>query len=262
MYERNAIIIERFFDNLFGYNLKNNIKINYSHYCELIESYEKYKAVTEEEEEIIIEYDIIANKIRDIQRKQENCNKKNIQLQQERNEIFQNIDEDANLIRKKLEKMNKGISDINEEIKENATNFTNIVAEFSEKSLVRDKCGKKRRVIEKEYNDKLDETLENYKNIDINLEKRAKQFIESDSTEIEIELKDKIQKNGEKEKVPFNEEAIKKAIIVSIDVQKRETDILSNIYEKTNKLFSEIKNNSIKIEKHKKIIANLVLYQQ
>ncbi len=256
MYERNAIIIERYFDNLFGYNLKNNIRANYSYYCDLIDASEKYKAVTEEEEEIIIEYDIIANRIRDIQKRQESLNKKNIQMQQERSEIFENIDEDANIIQKKLDRINTSISNIDEEIKENASNFTNVVAEFNEKSLVRDKIGKKRRVIEKDYNNKLNETLENYKNIDINLEKRAKQFIEIDTTEVTIELKDKIQKNGEKEKVPFNEEAIEQAILVSVDVQKRETDILSNIYEKTSKLFSEIKNNSIKIEKHQKTIID------
>ena len=256
MYERNAIIIERFFNNLFGYDIKNNIKANYEYYCELIDVSERYKTVTEEEEEIIIEYDIIANKIRDIQKKQEILNKKNSQLQQERNEVFENIEEDANLIQKKLDKVNNAINNLDEEIKENASDFTNVVAEFNEKSIVRDKCGKKRRVIEKEYNNKLNDTLENYKNIDINLAKRAKQFIELDSTESENELKNKIQKNGEKEKVPFNKEVIEQAINVSIDTQKRETDILANIYEKTNKLFSEIKSNSIKIEKHKKTIID------
>ena len=161
MYERNAIIIERFFNNLFGYDIKNNIKANYEYYCELIDVSERYKTVTEEEEEIIIEYDIIANKIRDIQKKQEILNKKNTQLQQERNEVFENIEEDANLIQKKLDKVNNAINNIDEEIKENASNFTNVVAEFNEKSIVRDKCGKKRRVIEKEYNNKLNDTLEN-----------------------------------------------------------------------------------------------------
>ena len=256
MYERNAIIIERYYNNMFGYDLKHNIKENFKNYCELIDAIEKYKNISEEEEEIIIEYDIIANKIRDIQKKQENYNKKNLQYQQERNNIFQNIDEDANLIQKSLDKVNNSISDIDEDIKENALNFINVVAEFNEKSLVRVKCGKSRRIIEKEYNKKLNETLENYKNIDINLEKRAKQFIERDTAEIEAELKNKIQKNGEKEKIPFKNEVIDQAIILSIDIQKRETDILSNVYEKTNKLFSEIKNNTIKIEKHKKLILD------
>ena len=256
MYERNAIIIERYFDKMFGYNIKNNIKINFENYCKLIKSLENYKNSTEEEEEVIIEYDIIANKIRDIQKKQNDLNKKNAQLQDERNNIFQNLDEDANLIQKKVDTINNGIKKIDEEIQENTLNFINIIAEFNEKSIVRNKCGKNRRAVEIDYNKKLNDTLDNYKNIDINLEMRAKQFVELDTTEIENELKNEIKKNGEKEKIPFQEEVIEQAIILSIDAQKKETEILSNIYEKTNKLFAEIKNNSIKMTKHNKIILD------
>lgn len=256
MYERNAIIIERFFNNMFGFDKKNNIKINFDNYSKLIQALEKYKNITEEEEEIIIDYDIIANKIRDIQKKQEALNKKNLQYQQERNDLFQNIDEDANNIQKKIDNINKNIQNIDEEIKEKAQEFINVVAEFNEKSIIRTNCGKKRRMIEKDYNDILNETLDNYKNIDINLEKRAKQFIELDTTEIESELKTIIQKNGENEKIPFNNEVIEQSILLSIDIQKKETDLLANIYDKTSKLFSEIKNNTIKIEKHKKIILD------
>lgn len=256
MYERNAIIIERFFNNMFGFDEKNNIKINFDNYSKLIQALEKYKNITEEEEEIIIDYDIIANKIRDIQKKQEALNKKNLQYQQERNDLFQNIDEDANNIQKKIDNINKNIQNIDEEIKEKAQEFINVVAEFNEKSIIRTNCGKKRRMIEKDYNDILNETLDNYKNIDINLEKRAKQFIELDTTEIESELKTIIQKNGENEKIPFNNEVIEQSILLSIDIQKKETDLLANIYDKTSKLFSEIKNNTIKIEKHKKIILD------
>ena len=256
MYERNAVIIERYFGKMFGYNIKNNIKCNFDNYSKLVEAAESYKKCTEEEEEIIIEYDIIANKITDIQKKQEYLNKENIKLQDERNNFFENIDEDANIIQKKLDKVNNDIKKIDEEIQENAINFINVVAEFNEKSIIRDKCGKRRRTVEIDYNKKLNETLDNYKNIDLNLEKRAKQFIELDTSEIENELKNEILKNGENEKIPFQKDVIKCAITLSIDNQKKETDILANIYEKTNKLFSEIKNNNLKLEKHKKIILD------
>ena len=165
MYERNAIIIERYFNKMFGYNIKNNIKTNFYNYCELIKASEKYKNSTEEEEEVIIEYDIIANKIRDIQKKQDDLNEKNLQLQSERNDIFQNLDEDANLIQKNLDIINNNIKKVDDEIQENALNFANIVAEFNEKSIVINKCGKNRRTVEIDYNKKLNETLDNYKNI-------------------------------------------------------------------------------------------------
>ena len=85
---------------------------------------------------------------------------------------------------------------------------------------------------------------------------KAKQFIERDTKSIEEELKTKIKKNGEKEKVQFSDQIIEQSIILSIDIQKRETNILSGIYEKTAKLFADIKNNSVKIDKYKKNIID------
>ena len=85
---------------------------------------------------------------------------------------------------------------------------------------------------------------------------KAKQFIERDTKSIEEELKNKLKKNGEKEKVQFSDQVIEQSIILSIDIQKRETNILSGIYEKTAKLFVDIKNNSVKIDKYKKNILD------
>ena len=47
MYERNAIVLERYFDNLFGYDEKNNLKDNYLKYSNLVECSEKYKVATD-----------------------------------------------------------------------------------------------------------------------------------------------------------------------------------------------------------------------
>ena len=46
MYERNAIVLERYFNQMFGYNMKNNVKTNFKDYCELIECLEKYKNIS------------------------------------------------------------------------------------------------------------------------------------------------------------------------------------------------------------------------
>lgn len=256
MYERNAIVLERYFNQMFGYNMKNNIKTNFKDYCELVECLEKYKNISEEEENIMQEYDAIANKIREIQKAQEILNKKNAKYQEERANLFQNIDENSENIQKKLNNINNNIQNLNEEIKENAQQFVDIIAQFNEKTLTRTNCGRNRRTIESEYNKKLNETLDNYKEIDINLAKKAKQFIEAETEDMEKELKEKIKKNGEKEKIPFNTNVITKAITLSIYIQKRETDILANVYEKTNKLFTEIKNNTVKSDKHEKTIKD------
>lgn len=256
MYERNAIVLERYFNQMFGYNMKNNIKTNFKDYCELVDCFEKYRDITDEEDNIMQEYDLIANKIRDIQKRQEILSKKNSKYQQEREELFQSIDENSEAIQKKFLNINSNIQLIDEQIRENANNFVDVVSEFNEKSTVRTECGRTRRNIENEYNKKLNKALSDYKEIDAETEKKAKQFIDMPTDDIEEELKEKIQKNGEKEKIPFDMEVITKAITLCVDVQKRETEILANIYDKTNKLFTEIKSNAPKGDKHKKIIKD------
>lgn len=256
MYERNAIILERYFDEMFGYNLKNSIKTNFKKYSELVEIQEEYKKITEEEEEVIIDYDLIANRIGEIQKNEQDLNRENSKYQQQREQIFDSIDEDAISIQKRLDSINQNIQDLDVKIKENALKFINAVAEFSEKSLIRSNCGKNRKNVEFEYNNLLNETLDNYRNIDIKLEKRAKQFSEQDTTELEENLRKVIEENGKKEKIPFDKDAIKQAIDLSIDIQKKEADLLTNAYEKTSKLFAEIKSGKLKIDMHKKIILD------
>lgn len=256
MYERNAIVLERYFNQMFGYNMTNNIKTNFTDYSELVECLDKYKDIEEEEDSIIQDYDLIANKIRDIQKKQETLSKKNLKYRGEREELFQNIDEDAEEIKRKFDNINSNIEQINEQIKQNADEFIEAISEFNEKSSIRATCGRSRKNIENEYNQKLNKILDDYKNIDIDIAKKAKQFVDTPTEDIEKELKEKIQKNGSKEKIPFNMDVITKAITLCVDIQKRETEILANVYEKTNKLFTEIKNNTTKGDRHRKIIKD------
>lgn len=256
MYERNAIILERYFNQIFGYNMKNNIKTNFYDYCELVGCLEKYKNISEEEEIIIQEYDEIANKIREKQKTQENLSQKNEKLQNEISNIFQNIDDDTDGVNNKIEKIFDNIQIINNQIKNNAEDFIEIVADFKEKSDIRRNCGITRRIVEGQYNKKLNQTLDDYKDIDISYVKKAKEFLKAETEDLEDELKNIIIKNGENEKILFNKKVIEKAIILSVDIQKRETEILTSIYEKINRLFVEIKNNNIKVEKHKKIIQD------
>ncbi len=256
MYERNAIVLERYFNQMFGYNMTNNIKTNFTDYSELVECLDKYKDIAEEEDSIIQDYDLIANKIRDIQKKQETLGKKDLKYQGEREELFQNIDEDAEEIKRKFDNINSNIEQINEQIKQNANEFIEAISEFNEKSSIRATCGRSRKNIENEYNQKLNKILDDYKNIDIDIARKAKQFVDTPTEDIEKELKEKIQKNGSKEKIQFNMDVITKAITLCVDIQKRETEILANVYEKTNKLFTEIKNNTTKGDRHRKIIKD------
>ena len=256
MYERNAIVIERYFNQMFGLDKKNNLKTNFKDYIELVDSLEKYKKISEDEENIMQEYDMIANKIREIQNNQDALNKRNEKYQEERARIFESFDENAEAIQKKLTNINKNIEDINQEINENAKKYVNIIAEFNDKSSIRTSCERNKRKIELEYNNKLNETLDNYQDIDITYEKKAKKFIEETTEAIERELKEKIEENGKKEKIPFDKSVIEKAISLSINIYKNEVELLTYIYDKTNRLFVDIKNNATKCEKYNKIIKD------
>ena len=43
MYERSAIVLERYFENLLGYRREGNIRDNFNNYCDLVEKLEKYQ---------------------------------------------------------------------------------------------------------------------------------------------------------------------------------------------------------------------------
>lgn len=255
MYERSAIILERFFNKLFGHDEKNNLKDNFLKYSNLVECSAKYSEATDSEDKIMQEYDEVANRIKNIQKNQEMLGKRSIKFQQERDAIFQNIAEESPKIKKLFDDIEKDIDENNEKIKQNEIEFINVISDFSEKSEVRDNLGKQRKKVESEYSNALNEALEVYKHIDKEKIQYAKSFSDK-SVEIEKQLYEKMRKNGEKENVPFDNAVIKSAIKLEINIQKKEIDLLCNIYEKTNRLFSEIKNNSTKIDRHKKQIKD------
>lgn len=255
MYERNAIVLERYFDNLFGYDEKNNLKDNYLKYSNLVECSEKYKVATDSEDKVMQEYDEMAKEIKNIQKNQETLSQKNVKLNQERDIIFQNIAEESENIEKLFENLNKSLDDNNSKIRQNEQRFVEVIANFTEKSNIRNELGKERKQVESDYSKALSESLEIHKNLNKDKLENANNIIEN-SSEVEKELYEKIKKNGEKEKVPFDNTAIKSAIKLEVNIQKKEIEILCNINEKTNRLFLEIKNNALKIERHQKQIKD------
>ena len=68
MYERNAIVLERYLSNIFGKNDETNVKSSFEIYKDILEEMEKYQVVTKEEEKIIKEFDEIAKNMQTIQK--------------------------------------------------------------------------------------------------------------------------------------------------------------------------------------------------
>lgn len=256
MYERSAIILDKYFENLFGYTQKNNLKENYKDYAKLVECSEKYTIATESEDKIMKEYDEVADKIKKIQKNQEILNKKSAEIQDERYDVFQNIAEEYEKIKKRFEKIDNDTEENNKKIKQIEQEFINVISDFSKKSEERNNLGKERKIVEQEYSKALNTALETYKNIDKENLKVARDFEQRDFNQIEKELYEKMKANGLKEKVAFDSNVMKNAIDLAINIRKKEIQILYSIYEKTTRLFSEIKNNSVKIERHKKQIKD------
>ena len=63
MYERSAIVLEKNFNTILGFDQKTNLKTIYKDFKELTEEIEDYQQILEEEDKIINEFDKVANEI-------------------------------------------------------------------------------------------------------------------------------------------------------------------------------------------------------
>lgn len=257
MYERNAIVIDRYFASIFGYDNKNNLKNNSSNYFELVGSLEKYQQASETENNIMEEFDKVASKIRETQKFEEVLNKRNMKYCETRRNLFESLDEDPDSLRKKFNKIEEEINKNNEEIKINSERFIEEIRDFNEKSETRSVCGRDRRNVENDYQKILNSTIDNFSNINKDKLKEAKNFIKTENKkEVKNTIKEKILKNGSKEKVPFDENVINTAIDTSTYIEEKKAEILLSLYDKTMRLLVEIKNDNVKIEKHKKFVKD------
>ena len=257
MYERNAIVIDRYFANIYGYDATNNIKINSNNYFELVDSLEQYQQASEIENKIMAEYERIANQIKETQKLQEVLSNRNIKYNEIRKSLFENLEEDAEILNKRFTKIENDITKNNEEINANTQKFVEEIKEFEEKSEVRSKCGRERRLVENDYQKILNITTDNFNKISKEKLKQIKTFIKTDDKiEAKQRIKERIDKNGSKEKVPFDQNVITTAIDISTDIEEKRAEILMSLYDKTMKLLDEIKNDTVKIDKHKKIVQD------
>lgn len=257
MYERNAIVIDRYFSSVFGYDKKSNLKNNANNYFELVGILEKYQEASETENNVMDEFEKIANKIKEIQKKQESLDKKALKYYENRKSLFQSLEEDEEALKEKFKKNEEDIKKNENEIKENSDSFVAGIKEFNEKSEIRSKCGRERRIIESDYQKILNVASENFTNILKDKLREIKGFLKSEDKEnVKLEMVENIMKNGAKEKVPFDINVINKAIDTSLYIEEKRAEILLTIYDKTSKLFDEIKNDTVKIEKHKKQVRD------
>ncbi len=257
MYERNAIVFERYFDKLFDYNAESNLKVNYENYVDLVNSLEKYLESTDAEDKIMVEYEEIVNIIKNLQKEENVLYNKSIKLQNDRNNLFSEIGENAEDISNKLLALDKEIEENENLLKNVGKKFIESLREFNEKIEVRTQIEKENRIIDMAYNKSLDRAIDLFGKLNMDKVKFSRSFFEQDTTNISKEITEKVLKNGAKERVKFDENVINKAIQIDIDINKREIECYNNAFDKIGKLFAEIKDDNVKISKHKKTIKDM-----
>ena len=257
MYERSAIVLERYLEKILNLNKEYNLKDNYNNFTNLIEEIEKYQSITIQETNIIQEFDSMAEKIQEIQKKQEKISKMNQKLENDRIKMFSDLGENSTTLESKLNKIEEIINKNNEELKTLKADFVKYLSDFSERQKERNKCEKARRIGEANHIEYLKNTNESFKQISPKDSSVLKDFIESDKSTIKEEIEEIMIKNGKNERIPFNEDVLKKAIRVRISIAEREAECYVLAYDKMRRLLSEIENDNFKLEKYKKAQKNI-----
>ncbi len=253
MYERSAIVLERYLSKIFGQDDTTGMKANYYLYTDILEEMEKYQMVTEEEEKVIKEFDAIAQKMQAIQKKQEMLCSDNIEQEEERNRLFNDFDQDPATIEKKILKIEKILEENEEEEKQLREEYIELFSEFTEKQKIRNRCSKTRRTAETNHMKVLNQTAEKMELIDREVMGRVKQFSAISNEEICQKLNKIMLENGKNEKIKFDSEVIKKAVATRVEMAKKEAECYLNSYDKLKKLMTEIEGDSIRLAKYQKI---------
>lgn len=258
MYERSAIVLEKYFNKIFGFNEKNNLKNLYNSYKNIIEETCKYQEIIEEEEKQIEQFDQIANEIRNIQQEQKKLYKSNIKLEEDRNKLFDDLDEDPALLEKKLEKIGQTILSNNERLEELKNGFTENLNEFNERQKERNKCSKSRRLEESAHIQLIEEVKKELQEIDINKIKELKQFASAETLDdMKKEIAEIMINNGKDEKVKFNEDVVEKSVNARTKIAQKEAESYILVYDKTKRLLNEIENEDIKLDKYQKTLRDV-----
>ena len=253
MYERSAIVLERYFENLLGYRREGNIRDNFNNYCELVEKLEKYQINYEKELAATEEFEESLKKIRLVQASQKKLYEKSVKLEYNRNLMFNNIEAKVDETRKCIEKIEADVEKNNKEMIEVKEKLISAVTVYNEKRFELSKCKRYKKMAEKAYNDAYEIAVSNYDSIPQEILEQAREFAKFEDSE---DIISELENNGRNEKIPFNEDVIRDATMFGIDIAKKEVAGYLVIYDKMTKLLADIEEGATKIELHKKYARN------
>jgi hypothetical protein len=252
MYERNAIVLERYFEKIFGFKDASNLKANYKNYRILLENYENFKLATEAENKAQSEFDAATSEIKRIQKTQEKLYNKGAKFEYNRYIIFNNIEETPESIERILSKTEEDVQKNAETLKELDKTFVSAVIDYNEKKAILNNCIEANKKAKKSYENALKETSYCYKEITLESIDEAKEFIASENKENKKELTNIFTENGKNERNPFDVDVINNTINLSIALYKLEIDIYLVGYDRTAKLLTELDTDTVKSDKHRK----------
>ena len=256
MYERSAIVLERYMEKILKLNKQYNLKKNNENYSELINEIENYQNVTEKELEVIQEFDDTAKEIENLQQEQEKLYKSNKQLEEERAQLFTELGEEAEVLDIKLKKIENVLEKNNEKLKEIRSEFIKNLTDFSKKQKNRNKCEKARRIGEANHISYIERMNSEFDELDVKDIVSLKDFINFEKEKVKQEALEIMIKNGKSEKVSFNQDVLKRAIKVRIDIAEREAECYISVYDKMKKLLAEPDSDVIRLNKYQKTLRD------
>lgn len=257
MYERSAIVLEKNFNTILGFDKKPNLKAIYKDYKEITEEIQKYQSILEEEDKVINEFDETANEIRKIQQEQKKLYKSNIKLEEDRNQLFDNLEDEPEVIEKKLLKIETTVSENNQKLEEIREKYIKTITEFEQKQQDRNACSKDKRAEEKKHLQLIEKITNDFKEIDKEMIKNIKTFISTDEEAVKTNIIEIMIENGKDERIPFNKAIIENAVNTRITIARKEAECYMAVFEKTRRLLTELNNDDIKMDKYNKTLRDV-----
>ena len=256
MYERSAIVLENYFDKKLGLDKENNIRNNYENYKKIIEEIKEYQRVISEEENVISRFEESAKEIESMQNKQHKIHEINVKLEEERNELFNDLSENTSTLDQRLKKIEDIFDKNNNELKVLRENYVKTLVIFTERQRERNKYARTHRNVESNYLNVLKEVNYFFEKFNYKAIQSAKKFIEDFEANNE-ELINLVLKNSKNERLPFDEQVIKRAVEERNKIAVEEAKLYINIYDKMKKLLPEINNGLVKLTKAEKLLRDV-----
>ena len=256
MYERSAIVLENYFEKVLGLNKDNNLKNNYENYSRLIEEIKEYQRVITEEEKVIKKFDESASEIEGIQSKQNKIHEQNVKVEEERNELFNDLSENTSSLDQRLQKIEEILEKNNESLKELREQYVKTLIIFTERQKERNKYARMHRTEEANYLNILKQTNADFEKFDYKQMQMVKAYIDNYKEKNE-ELIEIMLRNGKNERVPFDEQVIRKAVEERSKIAREEAELYISVYERMKKLLAEVNNGTVKLAKSEKLLRDV-----